>query len=179
MAHTFHTRRAHRACPMTAPQLLRQSATGGLIAGVSTAVYQGVMAVLLQEPFLAPSRLVAAMLLGPEALNRWYSPGTVTVVALGIHTLLSLVFGVLFGILLTRRPPLRASRIALTAAATIFGATLWFLNFYLIAPVFDWLWFILRTHPLWQGLIGHALFFGAVLGLFLAYRCPRELADSA
>jgi hypothetical protein len=174
VADHLYANRAQRACS-TPYGLLRQAAAGGLVAGITAALYLSLAALLLQDDLMLPARMVAAILLGPDALNRWYSPGTVAVVGLGIHGLLSLLFGIIFGLLLVRRPAWRHSPLWLAAAAVMYGAALWFLNFYLFAPLFDWLWFMLWTHPFWQGLIGHSIFFGAVLGLFMAYRClPPE-----
>ena len=154
----------------TAAALLARAASAGLAAGLSVAVYQYLLVLVLHD-MPVPARLVAAMLLGQDALQRWYSPLTIAVVGLGIHALLSLSFGIAFGALLIRRAEWRASARRLIAAGAFYGAALWWVNFYLIAPLFDWLWFPLRTTPLLQGLIGHAVFFGAVLGGIMAYRC--------
>ncbi len=149
--------------------LLRSAAVGGLAAGFGIAAYESLVSLALYDDFLLPGRMAASMLLGPEALNRWYSPFTAALIGLGIHVLLSLLFGIIFG-LLVRRSEWRASASRFIAAGALYGTVLWFLNFYLIAPVFAWLWFTLQTAPLLQGLIGHALF-GAILGWTVAHRC--------
>ena len=97
---------------------------------------------------------------GPEALDPGYSLVTAGVAGIIVHVVLSVIYGVIFGELATvLRGP-----VAFVAAGSVFGFVLWLVNFYVIAPIlFPW---FLESPPLVQ-FIGHAFFFGAVLGFYL------------
>lgn len=148
----------------------RQGVAGAFIAGISFIVYQMLIAWLVTGFFFSPLRMIAAMLLGPDALATWYSLFAVALVGIGIHFIFSIIFGLIFGRIIARRQDMASTRRGLVFMASTYGFLLWLINFYVIAPIFGWMWFPALTDPFLQGFIGHTFFFGTVLGYYFARR---------
>lgn len=138
----------------------------GVIAGVSFAIYETLIAWLLTGQPLEPLRMVAGIS-GASAAESWYPLSAALPIALAIHMVLSIVFALVFVSLLGYLPWAINTRAKVITAAAIYSLFLWFMNFYVFAPLFGWNWFIHLPHPFLQGLVGHFFFYGIVLGYFL------------
>ena len=158
-----------RAC-LNIGCLAKQGAIAGIIAGISFAMFEMMAAWLMKGDFFGPLRMIGAMMLGEKALSPPYSLMTAGMVGMAIHMMLSLIYGVMFGALITYIPSLAFSPARLIGSAAVFGVVLWLVNFYLFAPLFGWNWFPQGTNPLVQGFIGHTVFFGVVLGWYVKHR---------
>lgn len=147
---------------------IRYGILGGVIAGITFALFEMIMAVILEgaAAFFMPLRMIGGIGLGPEAMD----PGTPLLTAGGvgivIHMVLSIVYGVAVAAVLSLIPRLSASRVAVVASASVAGLALWVVNFYGFAPVFGWTWFPNDTNAVVQ-FVAHTFFFGSVLGLVL------------
>ena len=105
-----------------------------------------------------------------------------------VHIVLSAFFGVVFGMLAWLVPRMWASSRPMLAIASAYGVGLWVVNFYVIAPWADWVWFRDESMPLVQ-FLAHTFFFGTVFGIYLdmvvgrrpkvaGRRTPTETLDS-
>jgi hypothetical protein len=144
--------------------VFRQAITAGVRAGMSFLLFVIIMDGLLAGRPIGHLRMIAAILLGRDALEPWYSGFAAVVIGLGIHLILSILFGLIFTYLTMQLTIRIASPVRRVAWGALFATGLWLVNYYLIAPVFGWYWFVQQTHWLVHGWIGHAVFFGMVLG---------------
>jgi uncharacterized membrane protein YagU involved in acid resistance len=146
----------------------RRGAIGGIIAGLVFAMFEMIMAALLNgaNAFSMPLRMIGATVLGREALQPSYSLLTAGFVGLIVHMMLSIVFGIVFALLVSALPMLANSPPLLLVAASVSGLLLWLVNFYAIAPALGWNWFPTRTNPLVQ-FLAHTVMYGMVLGFYL------------
>ena len=155
----------------------RQGLRGGLLGGIGFALVE-LLVMGAQEGRTAVARLlrrIAAMWIGPEALDPAFSFAAVAVIGTAMHLGLSALFGLFFTWLTesrVERMRFARSRARLPALATLYGLLLWPLNVYLIAPFVGWAWFARETEPVVQ-FLAH-LCYGALLGLYLNHRLgPR------
>ena len=110
----------------------------GIVAGIIFAMFEMIVAALMGMGFFAPLRMISAIVLGEGALDPSYSLGAAIVVGLIVHMMLSAVYGVIFGLVVSGWALLR-QRIWVVVVATVYGLLLWLVNFYIIAPVaFPW-----------------------------------------
>jgi hypothetical protein len=151
--------------PLTRPQTLGKSIGFGLAAGVVFAVAEIVAALIMNEPAIMPIRMVASIALGEIALTSG-SLGLVISVGLLLHFALSALFGLLYGAMVVLfSQNTRASYAGQALLGLMFGVTLWFVNFQLIArSAYPWLH---ATPELLQATL-HAVAFGLPLGGLLA-----------
>ena len=155
---------------------LRYGIGGGIVAGIVFAMFEMVMALVLNgsNAFFMPLRMIGAIGLGQSALM----PSTALVSAGGaglvIHMVLSMMFGAIVAAVIAYVPQLSQSGTAVVVAASVAGFLLWIVNFYVLANLFGWTWFPNDTNAAVQ-VVAHTFFFGSVLGLILArgFRASR------
>ncbi len=139
----------------------------GVVAGIIFAMFEMIVAAILGDGFFAPLRMIGAIVLGPAALAPTYPLPVAALVGMVIHLVLSGIFGLIFGLIVSSLHFVRASSLSLVISATIFGILLWIVNFYLIAPLaFPWFG---MANPYVQ-FVSHAFFYGTPLGLLLLAR---------
>ena len=143
---------------------VKASVIGGLVAGFVFLVYQIIIHSL--GNVLEPFKIFASLFLAEEALAK--SAPLVSVVLVGLldHLLVSLFWGLVFGLILAM------GRCQWTPGYTValgilFGSIVWVVDFYLFAPVF-WPWLELKSTT--YEFIGHTFFFGLPLGVWVASR---------
>jgi hypothetical protein len=148
---------------------------GGLWAGAVFALFEVGATALLDGGSAAfrPLRLVGSLLLGPEALDPDAPLGPAVVTGGLVHLGLSALFGVAFGSLIAWRCTLGGSSRMLIATGVLYGLGLWLVNVYSVAPVLGWTWFPVEADPLVQA-VGHALFFGLPLALYVDRAARRR-----
>ena len=141
-------------------------AVAGLIAGGAFILFEMVAAKYAGRPAAAPLRLIAAIVLGKEALPGSPKVGIGTVLAAGfiVHFGLSMIFGAVFGAIVSIVRPLLANRVLLVGAAAVYGLAVWLVNFYILGNLF-FPWFT-NANPFLQ-FVAHGFFFGTILGLLL------------
>ena len=150
--------------------LVTRGAIGGVIAGVVFAIFDMVMAAAFGNPFIAPLRMIAGILLGPAALTPAVDPTTAVIVGLAVHFVLSAAFGGVFGVAIRLVPTLAQSSAVLVLSASVYGLLLWLVNFQVIGALF-FPWFT-QIDQLVFGFIAHTFFFVTPLGLYLARTLP-------
>ncbi len=148
-------------------QWARNGLIGGVVAGITFALFLMIASALLMglPAFFMPLRSISGILLGMQALDPSFSLVTAGIVGTLIHMVLSMIYGVAFGMAVAVVPALRSSSAILIAAATAVGLVLWLVNFYLIAPAAGWVWFA-NANPVVQ-FLAHTFFYGSVLGVYL------------
>lgn len=148
-------------------QWARNGLIGGVVAGITFALFLMIATALLMglPAFFMPLRSISAILLGMQALDPSFSLVTAGIVGILIHMVLSMIYGVAFGMAVAVVPALRSSSAILIAAATAVGLGLWLVNFYLIAPAAGWVWFA-DASPVLE-FLAHTFFYGSVLGVYL------------
>lgn len=147
---------------------IRHGVAGGVVAGIVFAMFEMVMALVLDgaEAFFMPLRMIGGIGLGPEAMDPSTSLLEAGGAGLAIHMALSIVYGVVIVAVLDVVGRLSASRATIVAVTSLAGFLLWVINFYVFAPIFGWTWFPNDTNPLVQ-IVAHTVFFGTVLGLVM------------
>jgi hypothetical protein len=114
--------------------------------------------------------MIAAIVLGAEALEPSYHLPTAAMTGLAVHLVLSVLFTAVFGGIVTavgRVGESLGTGHNVVLAGVTFGIGLWIVDFYVIAPLAGWIWFTERTDPAVQ-LLAHAIFFGWPLGWMLS-----------
>jgi uncharacterized membrane protein YagU involved in acid resistance len=129
----------------------------GVIAGIVFMMAEMLMVMIFmgQSPW-GPPRMIAAMVMGQDVLP---PPATfdmgIMMTAMMIHFPLSIIYGLIVGWIVHRM----SSTSALVIGG-IFGLAIYFINFYLVAPVL-FPWFTMAQN--WVSLVAHLLY-GLVLG---------------
>ena len=147
---------------------IRYGVLGGIVAGIVFAMFEMIMALILDGPdaFFMPLRMIGGIGLGPSAMEPTTSLLSAGAAGIVIHMILSMMYGVVVAAVLSLIPRLSATRTAVLASASVAGFALWIVNFYGFAPVFGWTWFPDNTNPVVQ-FVAHTFFFGTVLGFVL------------
>lgn len=139
------------------PRRLQAGVGAGLIAGIVFLVLEMFMvwAFMSESPW-APVRMMGAIVLGENVLP---PPATfalgVTIAAMIVHFVFSIVYGVIGGAIVNR-----FQYGAATLIGAIHGWVLYMINFHLIAPVM-FPWFVMARG--WINIFAHIVF-GAVIG---------------
>jgi hypothetical protein len=133
----------------------------GTFGGAIFAAFEMVAAALLMgwDALFEPLRMIGAMLLGANALDQGYPLVTAATAGLIVHLVLSVLFATIFAAI----APRFSTAAALSLSGIVFGAVLWLVNFYAVAPTAGWTWFPERTNPLVQ-FFAHAFFYGCPVG---------------
>lgn len=143
-----------------APALaLKLGIAGGIIAGTTFALAEMIGSALLGGDLLAPFQAFASVALGTPPPEIPLS--TAIPVGLVVHAIFSIGFGLVFAAIWAALPQLRSAAMATLVAGTAFGALLWAVNFYLVAPLIGRPWFA-EAPPIPQ-FVYHAFFYGTVL----------------
>ena len=147
---------------------VRFGIVGGVIAGIFFALFEMIMAFVLDgsNAFFMPLRMIGGIGLGRQALDPNTSLLTAGGSGLVIHMILSMMYGVVVTAVLSLVPLFSSSRTAVLVSASVGGFVLWIVNFYVLAPVFGWTWFPNNTNVAVQ-FVAHTFFFGTVLGVVL------------
>ncbi|PZR64906.1 MAG: hypothetical protein DLM71_00975 [Chloroflexi bacterium] len=147
---------------------LRFGILAGIVAGITFAMFEMIMAVVLNggDAFFMPLRMIGGIGLGKGALDPRTSLLAAGGAGLVIHMMLSMMYGVAVTAALSLVAPLSASRTAVLVSASAAGLALWIANFYIVAQAFGWTWFPNNTNPIVQ-FLAHTFFYGTVLGLVL------------
>ena len=114
-----------------------------------------------------PLRMIGGIALGSQALSPDYPLATAAAAGVVVHVILAMLYGGVFAALAGGLRP----GPAIVGLAVGYGALLWLINFYLIAPaVFPW---FSQANP-YVAFFGHAIFFGGVMG-YILWRAHERL----
>ncbi len=162
-----------------AGELLRHGILAGAIAAVVLAVEEIIANLLLGGTPSDPFRLIASTVFGPSALSPSFPLAVAVSVGAAIHLALSLVFGIVFVLIVALFYQLSARAPLLLLYGVLYGLALWELNvltvllllFPGLAPRFG------LANQLWNGVVAYAVFYGLVLGAYLARARPGVVGD--
>jgi hypothetical protein len=161
MAHAYRSDRDHSESYAHDKTDWKAGVWAGLIAGAVFMMMEMLMVWLFlgQSPW-GPPRMIAAMMMGQGVLP---PPATfdlgIMMTAMAIHFGLSVVYGLILAWIVHRLAGINA-----TAVGGVFGLTIYFLNFHLIAPVM-FPWFTMAQN--WVSIVSH-LVYGLALGMSYA-----------
>jgi hypothetical protein len=156
------------------PWALGVGAAGGIIAGIVFAAFEMLAAAALMgaDAFFMPLRMIGAILIGPAALDPGYPLLSAALAGVAVHVVLAVLYGMIFAVI---TGGLRSATTDILLGAA-YGFALWLFNFYVVAPAaFPW---FLDSPPVLQ-LIGHSVFFGAVLGWYVWNRRQHAQTTAA
>ena len=159
--------------------LLRHGVIGGVVAGTVLAVEEIVATLVLGGIAIDPFRLVASVVLGRQALSPDFAVWLSLLVGTGAHLVLSVVFGFAFLLLVAGAYQLSARTPLLLIYGVLYGLALWELNiltvlhlmFPQVAPLFE------LANQVWNGIVAYAIFYGLVLGAYVAFTRPGVVAN--
>ena len=156
---------------------VRAGLVGGIVAGIAFAMFEMIMAAVLNgtEAFFMPLRMIGAIGLGTPALDPTSSLLTAGGAGLVIHMALSMMYGLAVAAILALVPALSRTTASTVAVASAAGFGLWVINFFVLAGIFGWTWFP-DTQNIAVQFVAHTVMFGSVLGLVidrLAFRAAR------
>ncbi|MEJ7697192.1 MAG: hypothetical protein WKF78_11375 [Candidatus Limnocylindrales bacterium] len=147
---------------------VRAGLIGGIVAGIVFAMFEMIMAVVLNgsEAFFMPLRMIGAIAVGTSALDPATSLVTAGGAGLFVHMALSMMYGVGVAAVLVLIPAMSKTRTSTVVVASAAGFGLWILNFFILAGVFGWTWFP-DTQNIAVQFVAHTVMFGTVLGLVI------------
>ena len=156
---------------------VRAGLIGGVIAGIVFAMFEMIMAVVLNggDAFFMPLRMIGAIGVGKSALDPSTSLLTAGGAGIVIHMVLSMMYGVIVAGVIAKVGSLAQSMVSVVLVASVAGFALWILNFFILAGAFGWSWFPDGQNVAVQ-FVAHTMMFGTVLGLLLsrlAFRADR------
>jgi uncharacterized membrane protein YagU involved in acid resistance len=148
----------------------------GFAAGAAVMVLELFWATTIDGHPLDLSRMIAALAMGPDALQPTSSAITVMAVALITHYVLGIVFAVLLAAVVLAPFHCDSSLGVAMLAGAMFGAVLYLVNFYGMVQIFQWSW--LQDLRGWATFIVHVLFGIIAAGLYWKFE-REEPADRA
>jgi hypothetical protein len=154
-----------------ANELVTRGSVGGIIAGTVFLFVVMAVGVAQGRPLFGFLVLAASIPLGPAAFSGTLPLGTVIMVGLVVHVILSAIYGVGFAYLLALTGQVHVCTSFLMLYCSGLGFLLWVFNLLIIAPIF-FPHFAARTEAVGQGLIAHTFFYGQVLGAYFAATRP-------
>jgi hypothetical protein len=144
----------------------------GLIAGILFAVVEVGATAMMGDPPIMPLRMFASVVLGREAMEPATPAQTAVVVGSVAHLALSALFGLIYGVIITRLSPETQTRSGRQAiVGLLYGTGLYLINIQVVARVL-YPWFL--EMPQLPSLAAHAVLFGLPLGLLFA-RAERRV----
>jgi hypothetical protein len=160
-------------------ELLRHGLIAGVIAGITLVAEEMVATVLLGGSASDPFRLVASVVFGRQALSSDFAVWISLLVGAAAHLVLSALFGLVFVFLVAGTYQLAARLPLRLIYGVLYGLGLWELNvltvlhllFPQVAPLFG------LANQIWNGIVAYAIFYGLVLGAYLAFVRPGVVAD--
>lgn len=162
-------------------QILPAGILAGLIGGVALAVAQTAISLVQGGNVLEPFRMVAALVLGQQALMPDTSTALLIILGVTVHFVLAAIFGLLFVWLLALNFQLSARPILLFLYGILFGFLLFEANFLAALPLLfpDIVANFGVKTQLWRGIVAYSFVYGPALGLTIAALRPGVRAEWA
>jgi len=160
-------------------ELLRHGAIAGVVAAITLLAEEMVATTLLGGKASDPFRLVTSVVFRQPTLSPELSLWIVLLVGGAMHLVLSLLFGMFFVFLVSAMYQLSARVPLLLLYGFLYGLALWELNiltvlpllFPRVAPLFG------LANQIWNGIVAYGIFYGLVLGAYVALARPGVVAD--
>ncbi len=150
---------------------VKHGVIGGSIAGIVFAIAEMIGGSVIDgSPFFMPLKAFASIPIGKEPPKiAWATAVPVGVIS---HMVLSIIYGVVFALIVAYLPMLRVSPVLLVVAASVYGFLLWLINFFVLPGAISRPWF--KMAPKGEQFVYHTIFYGTVLGLYLVAVMRRE-----
>ncbi len=150
---------------------VKHGVIGGIIAGIIFAIAEMIGGSVIDgSPFFMPLKAFASIPIGKEPPKiAWATAVPVGVIS---HMALSIIYGVIFALIIAYLPMLRVSPVLIVVAAAVYGFLLWLINFFALPSAISRPWF--KMAPKGEQFVYHTIFYGAVLGLYLVAVMRRE-----
>ncbi len=150
---------------------IKHGVIGGAIGGIIFAIAEMIGGSVIDgSPFFMPLKAFASIPIGKEPPKiAWATAVPVGVIS---HMVLSIIYGVIFALIIAYLPMLRVSPVLLVVAASVYGFLLWLINFFVVAGAISRPWF--KMAPRGEQFVYHTIFYGTVLGLYLVAVMRRE-----
>jgi hypothetical protein len=160
-------------------ELLRHGLIAGAVAGITLVAEEIVATVLLGGSASDPFRLVTSVVFGRQALSPDFAVSISLLVGAAAHLVLSVLFGLVFVFLVAGAYQLAARVPLLLIYGVLYGLGLWELNvltivhllFPEVAPLVG------LANQIWNGIAAYAIFYGLVLGAYVAVARPGVVAS--
>lgn len=160
-------------------ELLRHGLIAGVVAGITLLAEEIVATILLGGSATDPFRLVASLVLGQQARSPEFAVWIPLLVGAAAHLVLSVLFGLVFVFLVAGAYQLAARVPLLLVYGVLYGLGLWELNvltvvhllFPEVAPLVG------LANQIWNGIAAYAIFYGLVLGAYVAVARPGVVAS--
>jgi len=134
---------------------------GGILAGLGFLLGECLITALLGGSLASPLRLPATLLFGPAALGSFFPTARAVFAGAGIDLLSSALLGVAWVSVVVRMPWAWSRPLVLLPLGLLYGALLWLFGPLILgALAFPQ---VAVTDFLWNGVVGHAVFFGGTL----------------
>ncbi len=150
---------------------IKHGVIGGIIGGIIFAIAEMIGGSVIDgNPFFMPLKAFASIPIGKEPPKiAWATAVPVGVIS---HMVLSIIYGVIFALIIAYLPMLRVSPVLIVVAAAVYGFLLWLINIFVVAGAISRPWF--KMAPKGEQFVYHTFFYGAVLGLYLVAVMRRE-----
>ena len=160
-------------------ELVRHGVIAGVVAGITLVAEEMVATVLLGGNASDPFRLVASVVFGRQALSREFAIWIPLLVGTAAHLLLSVLFGLVFVLLVAGAYQLSARVPLLLLYGVLYGLALWEINVLTVLQLlFPQLAPLMRLdNQIWNGIVSYAIFYGLVLGAYIAFARPGVVAE--
>ena len=156
-------------------RLLWVGAFAGAAAGIVYILMAELLVVLAYRPVDTAFRFMASILLGERAFSAVVSVTDAILIGTLVAMVLSVAFGMMFGVLVARFPGLAATPGTLVVAGATFGGALWLLNVAVLGTLFwPWFWSANLTLQFLAMTVGYGTSLGAFFALAGVHR-PAEL----
>ena len=158
-------------------ELARHGARAGLLAGAALGLVEIAASTMLRRSPRLPFDFAAAIVVGPAALLPAFPLAASLALGTVLHVLLSITFGVAFlgGVTLTFQ--LSARPLLMVLYGTLFGVTVWEINFLAVLPVIapELTGRLDLATQLWNGIVSYSLVYGPVLATYVIWVRPGML----
>ena len=144
---------------------LGAAAGAGLVAGIIMVMFAMMVTWAVDDALWAPPRAIAETFVGDDYAGAGFLAEPV-LIGIAIHMMFSIVFGVIYALILGAHGNRIGAPVQLVAGM-LWGAVLWAVNTFLIAPLMPGGDAITPAMPDWAWLVAH-LMYGAFLGLLYA-----------
>ena len=134
----------------------------GIIAGIFFSVSQVLLTIALGGGPFDYLRVIASLVLGPDALSPTVSLPIAILVGVLTRLTLASVFGIVFVVILDAARQLHAAPLLLLVFGSVYGFGLWIVNFLVLAPAIAPQFAM--VDQFWIGFFAHTFLYGTILG---------------
>jgi hypothetical protein len=158
-------------------ELVSHGTLAGLLAGLGLGLAAVVASTVRRNDPWLPFDFAVAVVVGPEALAPTFPAAASLVLGTVIHTLLSVLFGVIFLSALALTFQLSARPLMMLLYGVVFAFLVWEVNFLAVLPVIapELRGRVDLGTQLWNGILSYCLVYGPLLAMYVVLVRPGTL----